>query len=128
MLDEKAIAIIHAKNFALLATVSNDGSPQLTPTWVDTDGTNVLINTAMGRVKQKNTARDARVAVVVLDSGNPYSYLSVKGRVVEQRTAGAKEHIDKLAKKYRGVERYDMMAPGEARVMLVIRPEKVHVQ
>ncbi|MCL5239022.1 MAG: PPOX class F420-dependent oxidoreductase [Candidatus Marsarchaeota archaeon] len=128
MLDEKAIAIIHAKNFALLATVSKDGSPQLTPTWVDTDGTNVLINTAMGRVKQKNTARDARVAVVVLDSGNPYSYLSVRGKVVEQRTAGAEEHIDKLAKKYRGVEHYDMMAPGEVRVMLVIRPEKVHVQ
>ncbi|MDE1874013.1 MAG: PPOX class F420-dependent oxidoreductase [Candidatus Micrarchaeota archaeon] len=125
MLDKKAIAMIEEKNFAFLATVSKDGSPQLTPTWVDTDGKRLLINTAMGRAKQRNTARDSRVAVVVPDSKNMYSYLYVKGRVVEQRKEGATEHIDKLAKKYLGKEEYPWKDPKETRVMLVIEPEKV---
>ncbi len=125
MLEKKAIAMIEEKNFAFLATVSRDGSPQLTPTWVDTDGKRLLINTAMGRAKQRNTARDSRVAVVVPDSKNMYSYLYVKGRVVEQRTAGADKHIDKLAKKYLGKDEYPWKTPKETRVMLVIEPEKV---
>ena len=125
MLDKKAIAMINAKNFAFVATISKDGSPQLTPTWVDTDGKRIIINTAMGRAKQRNTARDARVAVVVPDSQNMYSYLYVKGRVIEQRQEGASEHIDKLAKKYMGKDTYPWKDPKETRVMLIIEPEKV---
>ncbi len=125
MLDAKAKAMINGKNFAFIATLARDGSPQLTPVWVDTDGKHVIVNTAMGRAKQRNTARDNRVAVVISDSKNPYSYTYVKGRVTEQKKEGASEHIDKLAKKYLDKESYPWKDPKETRVMLVITPEKV---
>ena len=118
--------LLHDKNFVFVATIMEDGSPQITPTWVDVeqDGT-VLVNTAMGRVKQKNVTRDPRIAVSVIDKNNPYHTASIRGKVVEQTRQGADEHIDKMAKKYLGMDRYPGRSPGEERVILRIKPEKV---
>ncbi|MGI0005791.1 MAG: PPOX class F420-dependent oxidoreductase [Nitrososphaera sp.] len=118
--------LLHDKNFVFVATIMEDGSPQITPTWVDVeqDGT-VLVNTAMGRVKQKNVTRDPRIAVSVIDKNNPYHMASIRGKVVEQTRQGADEHIDKMAKKYLGMDRYPGRSPGEERVILKIKPEKV---
>ena len=113
------------KNLAFLATLMKDGSPQITPTWVDLENNTVLINTAEGRVKQRNVTRDPRVAVSIVDHGNVYNMVTVRGRVTEQTTKGADEHIDKLAKKYLGVDKYPFRSADEKRVILKIKPEKI---
>jgi PPOX class probable F420-dependent enzyme len=112
--------------FANLATLNSDGSPQVTPVWVDFDGTHLLVNTAKGRVKAKNLAREPRVAVSISDPENPYRYLGIQGRVVEMTETGGDPHIDKMAKKYLGKDSYPFRAPGEVRVIVKIAPEKVH--
>jgi PPOX class probable F420-dependent enzyme len=112
--------------FAHLATLNADGSPQVTPVWVDFDGTNVIVNTARGRVKAKNLAREARVALSIADPENPYRYVGIQGRVVEMTEQGSDAHIDKMAKKYLGKDTYPFRAPGEVRVIVKIAPEKVH--
>ena len=113
------------KNLAFLATLMKDGSPQITPTWVDLENNTVLINTAEGRVKQRNVTRDPRVAVSIVDQHNVYNMVTVRGRVIEQTTKGADEHIDKLAKKYLGVDKYPFRSPNEKRIILKIKPEKI---
>ena len=112
--------------FANLATLNADGSPQVTPVWCDFDGTHVLVNTARGRVKDRNLQREPRVALSLLDPDNPYRYLGIQGRVVEMTEKGASAHIDKMAKKYLGKDKYPFSAPGEVRVLVKIAPEKVH--
>ena len=112
-------------NFAHLATLMPDGSPQVSPVWVDVDGNRILVNTAEGRVKPRNVRRDARVAISVHNQDNPYSSAFIRGRVVEITHEGADELIDKLAKKYLGQDRYPNRQPGEQRVTLVIEPEHV---
>lgn len=108
-----------------LATLMADGSPQVTPLWVDTDGEYIYVNTAEGRVKPRNVRRDPRVALAVLDPANPYqTQVQVRGRVVEVTTEGAEEHIHKLAKKYRGDDRYPL-TPGMVRLKVKIEP--IHV-
>jgi PPOX class probable F420-dependent enzyme len=125
-LDEKARKLFEGKNFAFVATVNRDGSPHVTPVWVDTDGKYILVNTAMGRVKQTNTKRDPRVAVAIFDQTNPYHMVTIQGRVVDQLKGNAAEqHIDKMAKKYTGQERYPNRQPGEQRVLLKIEPERI---
>jgi PPOX class probable F420-dependent enzyme len=114
------------KNFANVATVMPGGGPQVTPVWIDYDGQHILINTAEGRQKVRNLDRDPHVAIAVADSQNPYRYIQVRGRVTEKTTAGADEHIDKMALKYMGLDRYPNRAPGEVRVIYKVRPE--HVQ
>jgi PPOX class probable F420-dependent enzyme len=113
--------------FANLATLNPDGSPQVTPVWVDFDGTNLVVNTARGRMKDRNLQRDPRVAVSIADPENPYRYMGVQGRVIEMTESGADAHIDKMAKKYLGKDMYPFRAPGEVRVIVKIAPEKVHV-
>jgi len=113
------------KSFAHLATTMADGRPQVTPVWIDFDGTDVLVNSATGRVKDKNLRRDKRVALSILDPDNPYRYMAILGLVVEITQAGADAHIDRLAKKYLGLDKYPYHRPGEARVIYKIRPEKV---
>jgi PPOX class probable F420-dependent enzyme len=113
------------KAFAHVATVGRDGAPQVTPVWVDYDGSHVLINTARGRVKDKNLQRNPTVALSVQDPDNPYRYLQVRGRVVEVTEKGADAHIDALAKRYMGHDRYGNRRPGEVRVIFRILPEKV---
>lgn len=120
--------LLEGKNFAFVATLMNDGSPQITPTWVDLEQNTILINTAEGRVKHKNVSRDPRVAVSVFDHNNPYNMVSIRGRVIEQTRTGADEHIDKLAKKYFGVDKYPFRSPSETRVILKIKPEKIFHQ
>jgi PPOX class probable F420-dependent enzyme len=112
--------------FAQVATLNSDGSPQVTPVWVDFDGTHVIINTAKGRVKARNLAREPRVALNIVDPGNPYRYLAIQGRVVEMTEAGGDAHIDKMAKKYLGKDSYPGRTPGEVRLVVKISPEKIH--
>jgi len=117
--------LFQKRAFAILATLMPDGSPQVTPVWCDFDGTHVLVNSARGRVKDRNMRRDPRVALVILDPDNPYRYVEIRGRVVEITEDGAEAHIDRLAKKYLGVETYPYRQPGEVRVLYKIRPERV---
>lgn len=112
--------------FANLATINADGSPQVTPVWVDFDGAHVIVNTARGRVKARNLAREPRVALSISDPENPYRYLGIQGRVVEMTEAGGDAHIDKMAKKYLGKDTYPFRAPGEVRVIVKIAADKVH--
>ena len=114
------------KAFANLATLNADGSPQVTPVWVDFDGTHVLVNTAKGRVKAKNLEREKRVALSIADPENPYRYLGIQGRVTEMTESGGDAHIDKMAKKYMGKDTYPFRTPGEVRVIVKISPDKVH--
>jgi len=111
------------KAFAHLATLMPDGRPQVTPVWCDLEGEFVRINTARGRQKDRNLRRDPRVALSLMDPDSPYRYLEVRGRVVDATEQGADEHIDALARKYMGVERYPNRRPGEVRVIFRIRPE-----
>jgi PPOX class probable F420-dependent enzyme len=118
--------ILDKKGFAHVATVDTDGRPQVTPVWVDFDGTHVRINTARGRVKDRNLATNPQVALSVQDPDNPYRYVQIRGRVIEMTEQGADAHIDSLAKKYMGVDRYPGRQPNEKRVLVKITPE--HVQ
>ena len=117
--------LLRAKAYCQIATTMPDGSPQLTETWVDTDGQHILINTAQGRQKERNVRRDPRVAVQVFEPNNDYRIFSVRGRVVEITEDGADAMIDRLAKKYLGVDTYPMRQPNEVRVLLKILPDKV---
>jgi PPOX class probable F420-dependent enzyme len=128
-IDDLVTKLFTGKNFAFVATLMKDGTPQITPTWVDFDGKTILINTAEGRVKQKNVSRDPRVAISIVDQNNPYDMVTIRGKVIEQTSKGADEHIDKLAKKYLGVDKYPFRAPTEKRIILKVAPEIVfHMQ
>lgn len=111
--------------FASLATVGPDGAPQVTPVWFDYDGSHIRINTARGRVKDRNLRANPAVALAILDPDNPYRYLQVRGRIVESTEAGADAHIDALARKYLGQDRYPHRRPGEVRVIYRVRPDRV---
>lgn len=126
-LSTEATSLFQDKNLVFLATLMPDGSPQISPTWVDVDeGKNsIIINTAKGRVKQKNVTRDPRVAVAIVDRNNPYKVALIRGRVIEQTTEGADAQIDKMAKKYLGAEKYPFRNSSEKRVLLKIKPEKI---
>jgi PPOX class probable F420-dependent enzyme len=112
------------KAFANLATLMPSGQPQVTPVWVDYDGSHVLVNTAVGRQKDKNLQRDGRVALSIMDPDNPYRYLEVRGHVVERTLDGADQHIDAMARKYLGQDRYPYRRPGEVRVLYKVKPER----
>ncbi len=113
------------KAFANLATVNPDGTPQVTPVWFDWDGSRLRINTAKGRVKDKNLRRTPAVALTIMDPDNPYRYIQVKGRVANVTESGADAHIDALSKKYTGQDRYAKRTPGEVRVIFTITPDRV---
>ena len=117
--------LLQKRIFADLGTVMPDGSPQVTPVWFDMDGDSIRINSAKGRLKDKNMRRDKRVALSIQDPENAYRYIAVRGEIVEITEQGADAHIDALAKKYLGKDRYPFRGPGEVRVIYKIRPEKV---
>ena len=118
--------MLEGKNFIFLATVNPDGTPQVTPTWVDTDGKFILINTALGRAKERNVRKNPNVALAITDQNNPYDLVVIKGKVVDKITGrSAEDHIDKMAKKYRGLDKYPNRRPGENRVILKIEPTRV---
>jgi PPOX class probable F420-dependent enzyme len=110
------------KAFACLATIMEDGSPQLTPIWFNTDGTHILINSAQGRVKDRNMKRNPSVALTIIDPKDPYRYFQIRGKVVEITTQGAREHINTLAKKYWGVDRFEGGPEEDIRVTYKILP------
>lgn len=123
-IPDSHLDLFEKRAFAHLATVMPDGSPQVTPVWIDYDGRHLLVNTARGRVKDRNMRRDGRVALSILDPDDPYRRLQVRGRVVEITEEGAWEHIDALARKYWDGRSFPRR-PGEVRVIFKIEP--VHV-
>ena len=124
-LNTKAIKLIEGKNFAFLATIMPDGSPHVAPVWIDREGDAILVNTAMGRMKQKNITREPRVSLSVADQSNMYDKIVIHGRVTSQTLEGADAHIDKLAKKYIGKDKYPWRTAREKRVILKIQPTHV---
>jgi hypothetical protein len=116
------------KAFASLATLMPDGSPQVTPVWFDYADGKVRVNTARGRVKDRNMAKDARVALSIVDPDNPYRYVQIRGRILRSTEQGADAHIDALAKKYLGQDTYPFRQPGEVRVIYEIDPTSVQAQ
>jgi PPOX class probable F420-dependent enzyme len=124
-IPEKFKDLFEKKAFANLATLMPDGRPQVTPVWCDLEGSHVRINTAKGRVKDKNMRRNKKVAFSIFDPDNPYRHLAVQGQVVEITEQGADAHIDALAKKYLGKDKYPFRQPGEVRVICKIRPDRV---
>jgi PPOX class probable F420-dependent enzyme len=126
MLSERDRRILEAPNFASIATAMPDGAPHVSAVWIDVDGEDVLVNTAEGLVKTANVLRDPRVSISVTDQQqDPYEQVVIHGAVVDITGEGADEHIDRLAKKYLGVEEYPWREAGERRVILRIRPERV---
>jgi PPOX class probable F420-dependent enzyme len=126
MLSERDRRILAAPNFASLATVMPDGAPHVSTVWLDVDGDEVLVNTGEGLVKTENVRRDARVAISVFDQqDDPYEQVVMRGTVVDITPEGADEHIDRLANKYLGVDSYPWREPGEQRLILRIRIDRV---
>ena len=123
-IPENYLDLFQKKAFGSFTTLMPDGSPQTTPVWVDFIDGKVIVNTALGRQKDKNVRHDARVAVTLIDPDNPYRYLEVRGRVDEITQEGATKHIDKMAKKYLDKDKYPFAQPGEQRVLLKITPHK----
>lgn len=117
--------ILDKPSFAHLSTIMADGSPQASAVWVDTDGPLIVVNSAEGRLKDRNIRRDPRVAISVTDPENPYRSLMIRGRVSKITNEGADAHIDKMAKKYMGVDSYPFRTPDEVRVMYYIEPERI---
>jgi PPOX class probable F420-dependent enzyme len=127
-LSDKARALIARPVLASLTTLGKDGSPQVTPLWIDQDGEDLLFNTAKGRVKARHMENDPRVAVSVVDPDDQYNVVAVRGTVVDITTEGADEHIDALAKKYLGVDSYPMRQEGEVRVKVRVRTDRIAMQ
>ena len=111
--------------FGSLVTLMKDGSPQVTPVWFNSDGIHIMVNSARGRVKDRNMRRDPRVALVIVDPQDPYRYIQIRGKVIEITLQGAREHIDALSKKHTGRDRYTGGHLGEVRVIYKILPEKI---
>jgi PPOX class probable F420-dependent enzyme len=124
-IPEKYLDLLKKPAFAHLATLMRDGSPQVTPVWVDYDGKYVRVNSALGRVKDKNMRRDPRVSLSIQDPQNPYRYLEIRGKVVEITQNGADDLINKLSQKYLGKPEYPWRKPGEVRVVYKVEPQKI---
>ena len=122
-LTDRQIAFLKEPYIAEFVTLMKDGSPQITPVWIDTDGEHILVNSEEGRVKIRNVRRDPRVAVGIYDPENSYTrVLNVRGRVVEITTDGAAENIDDLSEKYNGVRPYPNHNPDQPRLLLKSSP------
>lgn len=117
---EKYLDLFQKKSFGAFTTLMPDGSPQTTPVWVDLKDGDIWVNSALGRQKDKNVRRDARVAVTIIDADNPYRYVEVRGKVKEITQTGADAHIDAMAKKYLGQDKYPFRQPSEERVIYKI--------
>lgn len=121
---EKYLDLFQKKAFAAFTTLMPDGSPQTTPVWVDHQNGEVWVNSAVGRRKDKNVRRDPRVALAIMDPDNPYRYVEVRGTVTAITEEGAAAHIDSMAKKYLGQDKYPFAQPGEKRVLYKVRIDK----
>ncbi len=124
-IPEQHLDLFQKRAYAHLATLMPDGSPQVTPVWIDLQDGYLIVNSGRGRQKDRNMRRDARVAVEIQDPENPFRVLLVRGRVVEITENGADASIDRLSFKYLGQEKYPYRVPGEARIIYRIEPEHV---
>jgi len=124
-LPDSVKKLIEAKTFANVATLMKDGSPHVTQTWVDHEGDTVIINTFEGSQKHKNAVRNPKIALDVCDPTSPFNMAVIRGRVKEITFDGAEEHIDRMAKKYLGQEKYQMRRPGVRRVLIKIEASHV---
>jgi PPOX class probable F420-dependent enzyme len=124
-LSDRDRRILESPNFAAIATAMPDGSPHVSTVWIDVDGDDVLVNTAEGRVKTDNVRREPRVSLSVFDQQDPYEQIVIHGTVVDVTTHGAEAHIDRLAKKYLGRDKYPWLDAGEQRVILRIRVDRM---
>ncbi len=124
-IPEKALDLFQKPLLAHLATVMPDGTPQVTPVWVDFDGTHVLINTSKGRQKALNMDRQPKVGLDIVDSSNPWHWLSIRGHIAEATVEGANDHIDKMSKKYTGNDKYQNHRPGDTRIIYKIETDRV---
>ncbi|HVN64187.1 MAG TPA: PPOX class F420-dependent oxidoreductase [Candidatus Binataceae bacterium] len=127
-IPEKYLDLLRDKKaFAQIATVMPDGSPQVTPVWFDYADGRIRVNTARGRVKDRNMKVGTKVALSIMDPDNPYRYIQIRGPVAKETESGAPAHIDSLAKKYLGQDKYPFARPGEVRVIYEIEPASVQV-
>jgi PPOX class probable F420-dependent enzyme len=124
-LTEELLTLLRRPSICYIATSMADGSPQVTQTWVDTDGENVIINSVQSHVKTRNIERDPRVAVAISHPDDPSRYFQVRGRVIEVTTIGAADHIETLAQKYLGKPYPWYGGRDQVRVIFVIKPESV---
>jgi PPOX class probable F420-dependent enzyme len=126
-LTESAREMLKGRNFGHLATVMEDGSPQASPVWVDCEDDQVVLNTAAGRLKERNMRRDPRVALSVVDHGDPYKKLHIRGRVIEMTEGDeAWHHIDALNRRYYQTDRPYPRRPGMERVIVRIEPTAIY--
>jgi PPOX class probable F420-dependent enzyme len=125
-IPDEAKHLFENKDFAHVATLNSDGSPQVSAVWIGLDGDLITFNTAEGRLKTKNLQRDPNVAISIAGQENPYENLIVQGKVVELTHDGADEDIDALAKRYMDVDSYPFRQDGEQRVIVKIEPQKVN--
>ncbi len=126
-MEPKAEKLFKDKNLVFIATIMKDGPPQLSPVWANYENGHILVNTAEGRVKHKNILRDSRVAISAVSQNNPLDMTTIRGKVIEIIPDYDYVHINKLTKKYMGVENYPFRQAGEKRIVLKIIPEKVFV-
>ncbi len=122
-LKEEIKALFRGPNFAHLATLMLDGSPQVAPVWVDLEGDRILVSTSEGSLKARNSKRDARVGVSVVGQDNPYVEAQIRGRVVERRPDPTFEVMDRIARKYTGKD-FPWRSDPAQRVVLVIEAER----
>ena len=121
---EQYLDLFQKEAFAAFTTLMPDGGPQTTPVWVDHQNGEIWVNSAVGRRKDKNVRRDPRVALAIMDPDNPYRYVEVRGTVTSITEVGADAHIDSMAKKYLGQDKYPFAQPGEKRVLYKIRIDR----
>ena len=118
--------LFKGRNLSYVSTLSTDGSPHVTPVWLDIDEEhNILINTSEISAKKKHIDKDPRIAISIVEQYNPYNMVSIKGRVIEQTSIGADEHLRKLALKYLGFGKYYYRKPKYNRIILKVKPEKI---
>ena len=125
-ITKEAIKILEDKNFASLATINSDGSPQVSVVWIDYKDNHILINTAKNRIKTNNMERDPRVSISVTDAQNPYYQITFKGIVKNISESNADDHIHSLAKKYLNQDKYPI-SDKEIRVIVSIEPLKFYI-
>jgi PPOX class probable F420-dependent enzyme len=126
-IPEKFLPVLNEKKaLAHLATVMPDGTPQVTPVWFLYEKGKFIVNTARGRIKDRNMKQNAAVALSITDPENPYAHIAVRGKIVRSTEEGADANIDALAKKYLDKDKYPFRAPGEVRVIYEIEPFSVH--
>jgi PPOX class probable F420-dependent enzyme len=126
-IPDEVRAQLEAPNYWLLATLNPDGHPQVNPMWIHVEGDHVVVNTSIGRQKEKNVRRDPRVTIATTDDGNPYAYTEIRGKVVKYIEGDeAEASIDMLAKKYIGEDVYPWRQEGERRVKLLVEPTRIN--